>query len=1271
MFRKSLTILCAAGIAGVLSAAEPGLLLYSNFDKYNTTPDYHASKTIGVGGIAKDLQLRMFPNIKGDGNSVCMNNKERVTYSLAKNFRPDRGSVSLWINLQNWDLSDTKYFHSFFEVSSAPSKYRMVVYKYRDRKNAIVFYLQSGSRSCTVVAAATDWKKDTWHKVDAVWNEKEMKLYVDAKLVSINQTKKLPADMVLPKTVKGTLIALNSQVGWRHNPAWVTAYDDLKIYDRCLTADEIGKEYDKYFPRNFEINIKPGKATIPYSAKAVKIDGKMDKNEWNNATAIPIVNHLNTSQCHHVATAKAMLQYSKTHLYLAFQADAPAYRHKVTKKDGELWNDDSVEFHVFGTDGKKRQFIFNANGAVYDSLAGKADWDSGATAAGSYTKNSWCVEVALPLTALGGKIGKDTVIKGNFGYSNWKDRTNNNTWNYVYGYLKGYISEEFFGELIFGSANDAVRFVSFGTPAQASLELKLQGGKDLRGKGEWLAETGAGGKSSGDLLKNTWKVTLPSCRNIIRYTVRNAAGREIYRAENFVQVQEPFNMTYSARASKNLLLVDFAVNKVSGAKNGKIRLFDPQGKMLAEKAFRMTGETQQVTFPLPAGLKENTTYSLEGSLGDFNRKMNFRMPDMTPFKTRVGIDDSVPVPWQKVVVKGKTYTAGSRTYTFDKGPMPVNMTVDGKTVLSTPPALLLNGKAVTWDAVKPGKNYGDRAEFTTSGKLDAIQFTCRGEVWFDGMYRWDLTMTPPENGVDIESLNLTWSMPADASNYIMNPYYVPWKNGRASLKWTVDERASLLWLTGQKRGLAWWCQSDANWVIDPNRSQIYLRKEGGKASIRIEMIQDKAVLKKPASYTMVFQATPPRKLTMDYREWQYHAWRSGATNCGISGWNGSAGIKDASNILHYTTLLPAHPADFGKHFQRWKKKGVMDLVYSMPAHIGRLSPEYDYFYPEWAVTPGVKWGAKDEFTGERYYVEPCCGKTQGGDLQAYRADKLFRDYPEVGGIYFDICHVLSCYNDLHGCGGIDAFGKKFRSSTALALREYFLRIYKLTRKYNRALWLHAHNAYYPFVHDFADLWLPGEEQYFPVLRNPEGHYFHGISKEEYQSALNPAVRGVGIMMIAQNARVMGNSPELLKQKERFIGKKNIDRLLTVLYLHDLNLMAFRSGIEKTTLFPFWDIRRKLHFNQAEFTGYWMDQAVKSKVRGVYVSRYSWKTPMPYSVLLAIGNWNKDAAKVDLQIEWKKLGLDPQAKWYDPLTDKELDRNTLSVPGEGFLLIAIK
>ena len=1265
LFSSVLTAVCTWNL---VAAPEPGLLLYSSFDKYNTTPDYHASAQIKVGGIAKDLQLRMFPSMKDDGNSVCLNNKERITYSVPGNFKPDGGTVSFWVNLQNWSLSDTTWFNSLFEVSSAPSQYRFVIYKYRNHKDSITFYLQSGKHACSLYAKTTGWKKDTWHKIDVVWNQKEVKLYVDAKLTTNYQTKKLPAGMVLPKTVKGALITLNSQAGWRHNPAWITAYDELKIYDRCLTGEEIGKEYDKFYPRNFEVNIKPGKAVIPSTTVPVKIDGNVQDNEWKNATVLPVVNHVPHSQSHHAVTARAMLQYDKTNLYLAFCVDSPAYRHRVTARDKEIWDDDSVEFHVMGTDGKPRHFIFNANGAVYDSKSGKAAWDAkNLRAAGSHNKNAWSVEVAIPLAELGGKIGKNTILKGNFGSNNWKARTNYHSWNYIHGYLKGYASPEFFGDLIFGDPADSVQFIKHGIPEQGALELQLRGKPGMKANAEWQAETGASSKCNMDILKNTWSPELPVCRNIIRYSVQNGKEKEIYRTEHFVTVQQPFNMTYSARASKHLLLVDLSINKGIGAKTGKLRLLDPAGKDVAAKVFTMKKEQTQVTFPLPENLKENITYTLEATLGNLIKKSIFRMPDFTPFKKRVGIDNTIPAPWKPVTVKGKAYTAGNRTYTFDKGPFPVKITVDNIPVLSVPGKLLLNGTPVQWNSIIPGKNHGDHAEFKADGMWGNVKFTCRGEIWFDGMYRWDFSILPPKTGLDIKSLQMTWSVPANASKYILNPYYVPWKNKQAFLKWSCDERASLLWLTGTERGLAWWCKSDANWVIDPNKPQIKLKQGKGVTSVSIEMIQKSAILKKAADYTMIFQGTPPRKLDPSFRDLRYHAWRSGDTNCGVSGWNAALGIKDACNILHYTTLLPAYPQEYGKHYKRWKAKGVLDLAYSMPAHIGKMSPEYDYFYPEWAVTPGVKWGAKDEFTGERYYVEPCCAKTKGGDLQAYRADKLLQNYPDLGGIYFDISHVLSCDNPFHGCGGVDAFGKKFRSSTALSLREYFLRIYKITRKHKRALWLHAHNAYYPFVHDFADLWLPGEEQYFPVLRNPEGHYLYGISKEEYQSALNSAIRGVGIMMIPQNARVMGNSPELKKQAERFIGVKNINRLLTVLYLYDINLMAFRSGNEAETLYPFWNVRKKLHFGKAKFHGYWLDSGVKASVNGVYVSRYSWKTPMPYSHLLVTANYNKEAKTVSLNGDWKKLN----GKWFDPVTDKALSGKTLLVPGEGFLLVGIK
>ena len=1253
-----------------VSGTEPGLLLHSNFDRYNTAPVFHASPECRTGGIAPDLQLRMFPNIKGEGNSVCLNNKERITYNLAGNFRPDRGTVSLWINLQNWDLSDMKYFNCFFEVSSAPSQYRLVIYKYPNHRNAVTFYLQAGKRSCTVFASVPDWKKDSWHKLDAVWDQKEMKLYADARLISGTQSRRLPAGMKLPERIKGALITLNSQVGWRHNPDWITAYDELKIYDRCLSGEEIVRSYEKYFPRNFEVNARPGLVTIPPASGAVKIDGRLDGAEWKDAAAFPAVNYLNSQSGHPVKTIVRSM-YDKDNLYLAFKVHSPVYRKRVSNPDGELWNDDSVEFHVLGTDGKKRHFIINAAGAVYDSLDGKSSWNAGARAAGSHTQEYWCAEAAIPLKSLG-TVSRGVRLKANFGVNNWRQHSNYHSWNYIHGYLKGFSSPEFFGTLVFGERSDAVRYLHQGSLTDGNLEIRLEGQPGMKASASWIAETGASGKSGKDVLKETWSAELPACRNIIRVSVRNKAGKEVFSCWNLVRVQQPFDMSYSGRASRKLLKVDLSVNKaIVKEENGKIRLLDAAGNILAERVFQMKKDRLQLDFPLPPGLKEKSSYTLEAIQGDTRCKRIFRMPDLTPFKTRVGIDHTVPEPWTPVRISGKEYHAGSRCYVFDRGPLPSAIKVNGKSVLSRPPVLRLNGREVQWQGIVPGRNYGDHAEFSAVGRCGSAAFDCRCEFWFDGMFRWDLTIKPSSGEERIQSLNLVWSMPNDAAKYILNPYYVPWKNRQARLKWSVDERRSLVWLTGIDRGLAWWCQSDANWVIDDNAGQIFLSRDQSGTSVRVEMIQKPSSLKTAAGYTMVFQATPPRKLDTSFRRLRFHSWRIGGTNCGISGWNTSAGIRDPSNILHYTTLIPAHPDGFRKFTRTWKEKGVLNLTYSMPAHIGRLSPEYDYFYPEWAVTPGVKWGAKDEFTGVHYYVEPCCGRTAGADLQAYRADRLLNGYPDLGGIYFDISHVISCDNPLHGCGGTDAFGKKFRSSTALALREYFLRIYKITRKYHRSLWLHAHNAYYPFVHDFADLWAPGEEQYFPLMKNPEKHYLTGISEEEYQSAWNGAVRGVGIMMIPQNARVLGGNAALKKQKEHLIGPAAIDRLFMLFYLYDMNIMGFHSGNEKTTIVPFWQVRDKIRLSEAEFHGYWTSPAVTSARSGIRVSWYSWKKPSPYSRLLAIGNFNSMACSPDLKIDWNKLGVDPSAAWHDPASGKVLNREKLLVPAEKVLLIGIK
>lgn len=126
-------------------------------------------------------------------------------------------------------------------------------------------------------------------------------------------------------------------------------------------------------------------------------------------------------------------------------------------------------------------------------------------------------------------------------------------------------------------------------------------------------------------------------------------------------------------------------------------------------------------------------------------------------------------------------------------------------------------------------------------------------------------------------------------------------------------------------------------------------------------------------------------------------------------------------------------------------------------------------------------------------MEPCCAHTPIGDLHAYRLDKLYREVPELDGIYFDIMHIKNCDNSYHGCGGVDAFGKKYTSSIALNLRSYILRILKIHQTHKRLFCLHAHSAFFPFVHDLSDAWLPGEELFSTIEKNPQWGYLEVIS----------------------------------------------------------------------------------------------------------------------------------------------------------------------------------
>ncbi len=114
-------------------------------------------------------------------------------------------------------------------------------------------------------------------------------------------------------------------------------------------------------------------------------------------------------------------------LVMDFTVPTPGLRHERTTRDGELWLDDSVEFHVLGSDSKQRHFIVNAAGALYDSMDRNTKWNSGATASAERKGKYWTAHLEVPLSDLGG--GKE--FKANFGISDPSVRNRFYAWSQI------------------------------------------------------------------------------------------------------------------------------------------------------------------------------------------------------------------------------------------------------------------------------------------------------------------------------------------------------------------------------------------------------------------------------------------------------------------------------------------------------------------------------------------------------------------------------------------------------------------------------------------------------------------------------------------------------------------------------------------------------------------------------------------------------------------------------------------------------------------------
>ncbi len=1210
----------------VIAAEDPSLLFKVDFDNYHVTAN-HAKGKAESRNFHADLQLRMHPGIDGKGNALRLNGHEFCAYPMAGNFDPQCGTVNLWVSAENWSFTDKRY-HCFFEAKQPD--FRLIIYK-NSGNPFVCVYLQypGGVEMINAWVDVPDWQNKKWHMVTAVWDADAISIYIDGKLPKIYNPgnahaafphKKFQQPKKLPKADRNGSIGLGNLFrGFRAFEEDHTALDELAIYNRCLQPQEILALYEAKRPPAAK-KLPPPELTIPQSSP-IKLDGIVDEAEYADAAHMPLLVAYKTPNHTMQNNTKIRLKTDGKNLLIGFDTDLPVTARKMTANDQDIFLDDAFEFFIRTPKHELLWFCINANGAIFDAKNNDRKWNSNAQGAAKLREKGWSAEIVIPLTALNDPA-PGSKYRANFRVLNFSSSP-----HYYMSWNGNPQANEGLSSIVFSGTSSCVSLKSLGEIYKGKVNTDIVSDKKLTMRINGQEISGNNGRFVKDLPAGKYLLEL-FAENGFNYNLEFfvnfplSTAIKSYPASGFAEVKVDLGNAGSK------VLSDLANYR------GKIQLIK-NGKVCASVDFKPQ-QLSYVKLPVNTGL-DSGKYDLKITVSGKTTLVHsipFRVPDMTPYQKKVAADHTVPSPWVKVTVKdANSFDILDRTYIFNHAPFPEKMISRGADVLLSQPVLTIDGKAVNWSGRKITERFDDYIVMTGQGSCGNLKFDWRGELWFDGLWKLDFSMKP-DTARNISSMQLKWSVPENSAKCFMQRLHsgyivTPWdKSGRIEKKLNLDDAS---WLTGHVTGMVWHPLSGANWVAGNAKTTI-LQQQHGKVDVTLNIIAGKVTLTKTADYSIAFMATPAKRPVKNFRticEGSYM--NNPCQNIQISS-TGNAQREDA--VYGYASHIMRFPDKFReKWIKPYAARNIKIFPYHQPKGISKLDDEWDFFLAEWRSNPGyiqanLKYG-DDNSTIDLVH---CCGEGIA-DLMAYLIDKLYTDFPELGGIYYDISDVKHCDNTAHGHGGIDAFGQKYYDSTAMTLRHYMMRIYKVSRKYGKRTFIHAHNYFNPVAHNFADIWYPGEEFVWLYGNDPD-HFYSEIPPAELQYAYNPIVRGTAIVRCNQVSRVQ--FMEKLKPRIKELqGEKMAIRSFVSAWLHDFTVDS--DWINDRAVARFWQVRVDMNLDEAEFYGYWFNDAVKSASPKVYVSWYKLDHP-EYSHLLIVGNLGRKDQKAALSVNWQKLGV---------------------------------
>ena len=1073
----------------------------------------------------------LVPALEGKGLRIGKLEKERIyklRYAPLPALSRLAGTVSLWVRPDDWEGTDNE-FHVFFAADGKGQ--RIFLYKTPDQ-NIKAYYGNLANEIPPTIASfpARNWKKGQWHHLCLAYDEKTLELHVDGVCRAlVPMAKLLPADF--PAIIFGE--------HWKGNPG-ISTIDEVRIFNGVrLTAAEMQAEYT----RLAQTGVSGAPLEFCAAPRTAKVDGEIKAGEYSLSG-----NGFRSIRKNYYSSLQSTwhLAYDQEKLYFGMVSDKAEITTQAGR-DSTPYSDDSVELYlsdIYGVPGMYK-LIFNSGTGFYDAKDGNVNWNSqGVEFKSREIGGKWHFEAAIPWSNFGIAPEEGKCLRLNIcrTFARVGELTQiSPTVNASYG------DKSYFAQLKYVKEAPQLDMTGFGKlnvgKLDCALHVKSAKDDDITWKMEAMDsykpfiyskdfKLGQGGEFTEKCVRE-----LPLDRTLEISVVSKKLGL-LYH--NSIDYHNSIALTHSyiyTDIPKDQMVFVYKNNSLN---SGRHRLHAAFVKKDGSTEYEQTVEIpddSSVTYGRidVSKLTPGTAYDVKFQVTAPDGKEIINSQEEygyykngAPWKdTKYGLEDedkALP-PWTPVQAKDGVFQCWGRKCEFGGNGLIGSFKSQGKELLTGPSVLRVDGRSIGFKA-RLLSCCDARALYRLEALDKTVPITVNVRAEFDGMMYFEVEL----GNAEYKSIKLEIPMDrayADAFDDCSSIFEkISFRDNPKPHYDSNFVQKPFWWCGGDEIGLMGGTQSKRGWYIKDKAKSMAIDLSGKTALLTMNMVDTPLKVTAPRKLTFYLDATPVKPKRMD-----------------------TARARERHNIMHegisgkyFYYLQPEYLTSWArwvqnrvKHDKRIDVDKMQYFANVKPKGASPLSPAWHYYATMWVNPPpplGNYCMNSGVFRNPSSWTWSCLNDKSHFDFQVSCIQTILTPHQHNfcnAGFYFDLGWPRACGNANHGCAWKDEFGDVLLDNDIYALRDYYIRAYRMLKKARPDAYFYGHTYLSRTPTDsFFDLCVAGEMYDRYLSKN--GNYYDVLTPE--------------LMRIAYASRTVEQSFSLIPQFLRGLQCYNPEKIST-------------------------------------------------------------------------------------------------------------------------------